>query len=527
MSFCPDCKKDFPDTVRFCQDCGAKLSPKPPPQAQAQAQSQQAAEPAVKVQDGVVTGGIHISTTDSRTIIRQQDETREVLTCELCGAHVPKPEGFTCPKCSRFICANDYRKELKLCAACFDFQATAAINQYGTLLDKVMQDGRIDSGERAQLDRARLALGLDADVCAKLENERRAAAVSRSGDLGRREKALLDEAYRLLFGSFEFEEALKAVRPLYERFGDRPEVRKTYLLALLEADPGRAREAIEGMRFDDIEKSLAHMELLARGGDFDRAYDLLKDARQAFGAAHPELTACEADLVLEECRRTGHKSLLDVAAECLARADASSSEYARYAQAFLGYVRGDARALDSPAQAGNYYARRKKQWIARSAESTSARKETAHKESTNVQSESPPDHTTPLTPPPPIVPMPAMMPGVWQLRLVAGWGQTYYGTCQVTVSGFNVMMVVDVSGQVMLWDGLLHYFQDRSIFRGGVSGNNLFATCSEVVRMVDGMVVPVPGLPARLNALIAGNGRSLSGTVVNALGESSQVFLTI
>jgi hypothetical protein len=522
MNACPECKREFADTVRFCEDCGAKLSPK--------SQSVPVSEPGIRIQDGVVAGGIHISSTDSRTIIRQQDETREVLKCDLCGAHVPKPEGFTCPKCSRFVCARDYGKEQKLCSECLDFQATAALSQYRALLDKVMQDGRIDPEERAQLDRARASLGLNADLCAQLEKERRAVSVAASGGLGRRDQVLLDEARQLLLGEFKFSEALRAIQSLHERFADHPEIRRIYLLAILEAEPDRAFEVIEAMRFDDLQKSLAHMELLARRGDFDRAYDILKEARRAFGVLHSELLAGEADLVLEESRRTGTKSLLEVAAECLGRLDASSSDYARYAHTFQLYMKGESRALDLLAQAGNYYARRKKQWIARSATkaATSAVKQV--EEPTKPKGDPVLSFTSSVilqAPPPPEPPPPLLMPGTWQLRLVSMWGQNFYGTCQITVNGPNAVLIVDVSGQVMLWDGLLHYFQERSIFRGSVTGTNLFATCGELVRMVDGMVVPVPGLPVRFNAVVADMGRSVTGTVVNSLGESSQVFLKI
>jgi hypothetical protein len=45
------------------------------------------------VQDGVVVG-VHITTTDSRTFVSRRDDTREVLTCVGCRAHVRKPIGL-------------------------------------------------------------------------------------------------------------------------------------------------------------------------------------------------------------------------------------------------------------------------------------------------------------------------------------------------------------------------------------------------------------------------------------------------
>ena len=58
-------------------------------------------------------------------------------------------------------------------------------------------------------------------------------------------------------------------------------------------------------------------------------------------------------------------------------------------------------------------------------------------------------------------------------------------------------------------------------------GVNVVAACIEAMRMVDGMAVPVPGLPIRLNAVLGDNGHSINGTVVNSLGETTRILLSI
>jgi hypothetical protein len=541
MRVCGACSKEYPDTMRFCADCGKKLAEI--------SEASPAQAPGVNVQDAVVVGGVHITSTDSRTFISRQDDTREVLTCAGCGAHVRKPNGFTCPHCNRFFCTDDYDKEQKSCRLCLESKSSAAIHAYQATLDEVMQDGRIDPGERAQLERARVRLGLDADECERLEKARRASGGTDAGRLGRRDQALLEDGRQLLFTALAFDDALKVVTPLFERFPEHPEVRKVYLLALLEANPDRAAEVLKGMRFDDLDKSLAQIELLSRRGAFDRAYEILEDGRRAFGADHPDLIACEGDLSLEEYRRTGRRALLEVAAECLGRLPSQNTEYASFAQAFLLYIKGDKPPLAELEQAGNYYAKRKKRYIlsqadARIKEAARQQRPAPPPKDEGGATAPPPPPTPPPekeirtaqppippAPPPPIVPPvpqpPLLMPGMWQLTIVSSWGQSFYGTCQVTTGGPNVMLVVDVSGQALLWDGLVHFFQERSIFRGTLSGINLFAICGELVRMVDGMVVPVPGLPARLNAVVGDNGRSISGTVVNSLGETARVVIRI
>lgn len=540
MKVCAECKKEYEDGVRFCPECGGKL-------AEQTETPVAAALSGVNVRDGVVVGGVHVNATDSRTYISHQDDTREVLTCAGCGAHVRKPNGFTCPLCNRFFCAADYDKDRKACSLCLELKATAAIREYGALLDELMRDGRIDAAERARLEDARSRLGLRVEDCEHLEKERRISKGAGAAHLGRRDQALLEDASQLLMGSLSFDEALKVAAPLFDRFPEHPEVRRIYLLALLEVQPERAEKVIEGLRFDDLDKSLAQIELLARRSAFDRGYEAVEEARRIFGADNPDLIACETDLTLEEYRITGRRALLDVAVDNLNRLPEESTAYAGFAHAFLRYMKGDKRPLAELEQAGNYFARRKKKFILDQANAriTQARKQARPDPALKVENRAevraapPPPRTetrveTPVAPqPPPPVSIPPppqplfLMPGLWQLTVVSAWGQSFYGTCQVTAAGPNMMLVADISGQALLWDGLLHFFQERSIFRGSLSGINLFATCGELVRMVDGMVVPVPGLPARLNAVIGDNGRSITGTVVNALGESTRIMLRI
>ena len=536
MRQCSECNREFPDSIRFCPECGAKLVE----------QAQAAPIPArgVNVQDAVVVGGVHYSATDNRTIINQQDDTREVLTCSACGAHIRKASGFTCPQCGRFFCAQDYDKDNKTCRNCLETRAGEAVRRYGALLDEIMKDGRVDPAERAQLDQARAALGLSAETCARLEKERRAQGAAAGGSLGRRDTALLEEARRLQFGDLAFAEALRVAGPLWERHPGHAEIRRIYLLSLLEADPDRALDVMAGMRFDDLDKSLAAIEVLSRKGDFDRAYEVLEDARRAFGADHPDVSACETDLTLEEYRRTARRALLDVAVECGGRLQGAETDYSRFALAFLRHMNGDKRPLAELEQAGNYYAKRKKRLIQersrpRPAEKPAPPPEPAPKtaplpEKPEIKPAPPADPSPPLpvTPqPPPMIPQPpppqAVVPGLWQLTVVSSWGQSFYGTCQVNVGGNSIMLVADFSGNALLWDGLMHFFQERSIFRGTVTGPNLIATCGELVRMVDGMVVPVAGLPMRLNAVLGDFGHSIGGTVVNMLGESARFFLKI
>jgi hypothetical protein len=93
--------------------------------------------------------------------------------------------------------------------------------------------------------------------------------------------------------------------------------------------------------------------------------------------------------------------------------------------------------------------------------------------------------------------------------------------------GQQVQMLANASCYRVLWDGLSHFFQEQSLFVGILNGSSIVAQCNQIVRMMDGMVVPVPGLPVRFTATVAPGGRAIQGVVVNTLGESANVQMQI
>jgi tetratricopeptide (TPR) repeat protein len=519
MKICPTCQNEFNDDFRFCAECGARLVDK--------GEKPKNDADVVISRGSIVDGGVHINKTESRTFIESHDDTRTVLTCSKCGAHVLKPEGYTCPHCERFFCRQDYEATLRLCRDCGSQSVASAEQRYADLLREILRDGRVDAAERQQLDRTQRELGLTDEQAQQLEanTKSRLTPEARQSGLGRREQSMLEESRRRLFEAIDFEEAQKIIRPLYERFRDQDEIRTIHWLSLLEIDPDAAWHELESIRFDDRNKTLAMAEILARRGEFYKAADMLREAMNAFGDQDPLLVAADADLALEEYRLTRRQSLLDYARDCIGRLPAHPEHgYVLFVKAFSEYLLGRTDALEY--QAGHtgiahYFAARKmrlmKQGQAKSAKIPPKAPEINAETSTAK---------IPV-PPEPIPPASVLVPGLWRLALVDPFGQRADGTCQVIVSGQQIQMLANVSCYRVLWDGLSHFFQEQSLFVGGLNGSSIVAQCSQVVRMMDGMVVPVPGLPQRFTANVSPGGRAIQGVVINALGESANVQMQI
>jgi len=520
MRICPRCGKEFPDEFRFCAECGTRLEEKP---------ERAPRDADVVISRGsIVDGDVYVSKTENRTVIETHDDSRTVLTCSKCGAHVLKPEGYTCPHCERFYCRQDYEPGLGCCRDCSSRSAASAEQQYTALLEEVMKDGRVDAAERQRLDRAQRDLGLTGEQARILEARSKSRIVpeARQGGLGRREQNMFEEARRRLFEDLDFEEAQKIIRPLYERFGDNDEIRCIHWFSLLETDPEAAWHELESVRFDDRNKTLASVELLARRSEFYKAADMLREAMTAFGDQDPLLVAADADLALEEYRSMHRQSLLDYARECLERLPAKPDHgYMLFVNAFHEYLTGRTDALEYQAShpgKAHYYAARKIRLI-RQSQAASAK---ASRPAPETPAEPPPPQA-PLPPAEPVPPRPAIIPGLWRLLLVDPIGQRADGTCQVAVSGQQIQLLANASAYRVLWDGMSHFFQDQSLFVGILNGSSIVAQCNQIVRMMDGMVVSVPDLPHRFTGTVAPGGRAIQGVVVTAMGDRASVQMQI
>ena len=104
---CPSCGMEVPDGSRFCMYCGTRLdAAEVPPAASGLSVGSR------NVIAGDIIGrkdDIHIS--GNATILRSDDDTRKISPCSICGRHTPMTEGYTCPRCGRFVCSSCYDDE--------------------------------------------------------------------------------------------------------------------------------------------------------------------------------------------------------------------------------------------------------------------------------------------------------------------------------------------------------------------------------------------------------------------------------
>ena len=78
------------------------------------------------------------TTNNNTTNINIKDDTKEACNCALCGKHTLKVDGYTCTNCGRFVCANDFNPDYKVCKFCSGEHVTSKgkISSFKVFKDK-------------------------------------------------------------------------------------------------------------------------------------------------------------------------------------------------------------------------------------------------------------------------------------------------------------------------------------------------------------------------------------------------------
>lgn len=168
MKFCGDCGAPVPQ-VKKCISCGAEISLKMKfcPECGANQEGsvsgkQKFNAAAFAMGDkNVIAGDVvghreetHI--TGNATIIKNEDQSKQVKRCHVCGSLVLITDGFECPECGEFTCSKCYDANENACKPCAQNRkgqsSSMAEAQYNDALKNALTDGRIDLEERKNLN---------------------------------------------------------------------------------------------------------------------------------------------------------------------------------------------------------------------------------------------------------------------------------------------------------------------------------------------------------------------------------------
>ena len=136
----------------------------------------------------------HIS--GNATIIKNEDQTKQVKKCHICGSIVPIIEGFDCKECGLFTCANCFDSKNGVCKDCVNTIIKRNEEEYKNALKMALADGRIEFAERNQLTTLQQKLNISQDKAAILEQQLKG---DNSENYTTVEKLNIDNAYNLFY----------------------------------------------------------------------------------------------------------------------------------------------------------------------------------------------------------------------------------------------------------------------------------------------------------------------------------------
>ena len=287
MKFCCDCGSPLPQEkkcvscgatialrMKFCPECGAPQSGK--------AQKPKFNAAAFAMGDkNVIAGDVvgHQETTHvagNATIIKNEDQSRQVKRCHICGSLVLITEGFDCPECGQFTCGKCYDADQNCCNDCAKTHSKSKENQYEAALKAALTDGKIDLEERRTLNELAAKLGLSSQQASQIE--RQVKGEDTAGSMTTAEQLELDSARKLFYAcEGNLSSLLSTAQKIYSSYPTNEKALSLYLPVL--AASGRSDEAlkvINGLGADVLSAYITALDIYLTTGNMSETERYLK-----------------------------------------------------------------------------------------------------------------------------------------------------------------------------------------------------------------------------------------------------------
>lgn len=287
MKFCCDCGSPLPQEkkcvscgatialrMKFCPECGAPQS--------GEAQKPKFNATAFAMGDkNVIAGDVvgHQETTHvtgNATIIKNEDQSRQVKRCHICGSLVLITEGFDCPECGQFTCGKCYDANQNCCNDCAKTHSKSKENQYEAALKAALTDGKIDLEERRTLNELAAKLGLSSQQASQIE--RQVKGEDTEGSMTTAEQLELDSARKLFYAcEGNLSSLLSTAQKIYSSYPTNEKALSLYLPVL--AASGRSDEAlkvINGLGADVLSAYITALDIYLTTGNMSETERYLK-----------------------------------------------------------------------------------------------------------------------------------------------------------------------------------------------------------------------------------------------------------
>ena len=337
MKKCASCGRENEDFVSFC-DCGssefveqgvsASPAQMPPPVSptvpgglsmgdknaigddvvgvRSNAGMDRAAEPGgLSMGDkNVIAGDVvgrqeNIRITGTATIVKNEDETKKMVKCHVCGRNIAIIHSVTCPVCQEMTCENCFDTSLRACTKCIQQKNANKEEVYVNALRKALEDGRMTLAERQELNALQRQLGISMGRAFELEKliKNGAMAAKNTSSLSSYVQISLKRALDFLYDEGDVQKAYDSLLPIYKRYPENEEVLTSFLYAAMQVDPEEAQGIIQQNQADVVGMHLVCIDCDLMNGDLNSADERLAVATRLW----PDdlLVACRRILCLK------------------------------------------------------------------------------------------------------------------------------------------------------------------------------------------------------------------------------------
>ena len=321
MKFCFDCGTPVPQ-VKKCVSCGAELALKMKfcPECGTNQDGSTPKSSGFSMGDkNVIAGDVigskeetHIS--GNATIIKNEDQTKQVKKCHICGSFIPVVDGYDCPECGEFTCEDCFDSKYRVCNSCVSLALKKNEEKYKDALEKALEDGTISITERKELKELQTKYGITDQKAKQLEEIVKFGQPQTETNFTTMEKINFEKATELFYEYGKVEEAYNLLEPIYKAHPYEEKVLDIYLPVLVKKDIEAAKKIIKELNVDMLSIYLASIDIAFVENNLSEAERIINKGKQIWKDSSI-LQGYEAILYIKFAQTTKDKSFLKTAEE--------------------------------------------------------------------------------------------------------------------------------------------------------------------------------------------------------------------
>lgn len=291
MKICTNCNTEFPDG-KYCLECGGKLIER--------ATLSKETKSGVTLGDkNVVAGDVigqkeEYKITGSATIIKNDDETRRVVNCSVCGKTMKIIDSVRCLSCVSYVCNDHFDWETERCSDC----DKRAETDYRNFVMQILEDGKIDRDERISLDSKAKLLKVSSQRADDIENDLKTRPKGINGQsLSTVDKIEFKKIRKEITTLSDLAKTFESIERLYRKYPDNDEIKRRYC-QLGPYAIGTGFTDNLSRNFDDFHTESARMDLeILCNKDLHEANSILDQVKEKFPERELDVKAKELDIL--------------------------------------------------------------------------------------------------------------------------------------------------------------------------------------------------------------------------------------